>query len=532
MVIIQIISKKKYYKAIASKFETIKSIKIQLLIDIYRAHTAINTMSAFFLPRFRAKNNLFKLNNDKSSSNKRSIAIIKEIGDRHNEETRHVDTKRMKQLTIDMKTVVSLMKRNRKDRHLQRVACHTISNMAIHQEKCAIICAANGHRSVIRSVMDIMGDWKMCWLGMSAIWNLARPECCRKQFHPSTLKLIYKVISKHNAVHLVIETALGALSNLVLCEKIRVQCGKFHILQFLVEIIRQHVKHCNVTTASAGLVTNLAHSNEIASRLCEIGTIGLIISIMSHHSHDTHLQRNCCAALSNMSSASGYVHNLVECLGIERIFASLNLAALNPTSQIEPLAEQALIVIDIDWTKIRMSSLHIAAKQGLYLSVYKCLSLMMKQQNGDNNKYYNINVQDSNGNSALHYAIEHQHENVTKLLVSRGSDVGIENKNGVKPMDLINGNDGMRDAVDTGLRLLKNARLCLNKMLCGIKIKYDDEENIIIPVEIGMLLIEYIEPFEVMDYYGNDDLSVKNLNKDCRLTSYYVMDDQELKECI
>ena len=113
-------------------------------------------------------------------------------------------------------------------------------------------------------------------------------------------------------------------------DKMRVQTGKFHILQFLIEVIKDHTKHCNVATASAGLLTNLAHSNEIASRLTELDGICLIVKIMGQHSHDTHLQRNCCAALSNLSSSSGYFCQLVECLGVERLFASLNLSAIHP----------------------------------------------------------------------------------------------------------------------------------------------------------------------------------------------------------
>ena len=226
-------------------------------------------MSSFFVPRFgsrnksntpssKDKNNKKTENKCLSTSNQTAIGIIKHIGERHGED-RNFD---LKKLDFDTKTLVNLMKKNRRDKHIQRISCHTISNMAIHQEKCPIICKYNAHRLILRTVMDNINDWKMCWLGMSAIWNLARPEICRKQFDcVSTQRLIYKVINKHNNIHLVIETALGALSNLVLYEKTRVQWGKFHILQFLIDIIRKHTKHCNVATASAGLITNLAHSS-------------------------------------------------------------------------------------------------------------------------------------------------------------------------------------------------------------------------------------------------------------------------------
>eukprot|EP01083_Nonionella_stella_P265656 899639_1 len=222
-------------------------------------------MSSFFRPRIKNKTKGKSKAKDNPKTNQSVIQIIKTIGERHGENSRGLDVRK---LETDIKQLVSLMKRHQDDRHVQRVACHTISNMAIHQEKCPTLCGYNAHRSILKAVMGNIGDWKMCWLAMSAVWNLARPESCRKQFDPSsTLKLIYKVLNIHNTMHLVVETALGALSNLVLYEKIRSQCGRFHILQFLIEIIEQHTNHGNVATASAGLITNLAHSNEIASRL-------------------------------------------------------------------------------------------------------------------------------------------------------------------------------------------------------------------------------------------------------------------------
>lgn len=226
----------------------------------------------------------------------------------------------------------------------------------------------------------------------------------------------------------------------------------------------------------------------------------------------------------------------MECLGIERLFASLNLAALNPSSQIEPLAEQALFNIDIDWTKIRMSSLHIASKQGLHHLVYKCILKMYQQSSSDG-----INVIDSNGCTPLHYAVEHQHQNVTKLLISRGGDVDIRNKSGQSPLELIkNDNEGMHTAIGQGMDLLKNARLAMNQMICSVKIcgssddghsDHDDEDLIVLPIEIGQIIVSFIDSFEIMDSYGDDEFSTKNLSKskhsnEC-LTSYYVNRDND-----
>ena len=128
-------------------------------------------MSSFFLPRFRSRRSSSNSNSATSSSSTESALAIetcKQIGDRHGEEgdSRPFDEERLSQ---DLKLLISLMGRHRKDKHVQRVAAHTISNMAIQQEKCAVICRHNGHRSILRAVSANLGDWKMCWLGMSAV---------------------------------------------------------------------------------------------------------------------------------------------------------------------------------------------------------------------------------------------------------------------------------------------------------------------------------------------------------------------------
>ena len=106
-------------------------------------------MSSFFLPRFKsraASNNNTTINED-ANINENAIQIIKQIGERHGEECRNFDSRK---LSYDIKILVNLMKRNRKDKHVQRVALHTISNMAIHQEKCPIIIKHNAHRCILQ----------------------------------------------------------------------------------------------------------------------------------------------------------------------------------------------------------------------------------------------------------------------------------------------------------------------------------------------------------------------------------------------
>ena len=149
----------------------------------------------------------------------------------------------------------------------------------------------------------------------------------------------------------------------------------------------------------------------------------------------------------------------------------------------------------------------------------------MYKQNMDITYHQHINITDSNGNTPLHYSIEHQHENVTKLLIARGSDIDIMNANGKTPMDLIKNKDtdkAMHNAIKNGLSTLKQAKKEMNTMLCAIKIC---RKKIVLPIEIGLIIVDYIDAFEIMEYYGTDEFSKNNdkTHSNEYLTSYYVM---------
>ena len=55
---------------------------------------------------------------------------------------------------------------------------------------------------------------------------------------------------------------------------------------------------------------------------------------------------------------------------------------------------------------------------------------------------YNINSQDKDGNTALHYAVKHGQIQTCKLLVSLGTDITIKNNSGSTAMDLLSSQHG------------------------------------------------------------------------------------------
>src|SRR5690606_21421307 len=108
--------------------------------------------------------------------------------------------------------------------------------------------------------------WRICWLGCSVFWNLARTNQARNIISINNgIKLILNIIDNHIDISLVIQTALGALSNLCINNNIKKEIGNTHIINKLIyNIIEIHIYDNKVLTSTLGLLTNLACDENIS----------------------------------------------------------------------------------------------------------------------------------------------------------------------------------------------------------------------------------------------------------------------------
>ncbi|ETO36235.1 26S proteasome non-ATPase regulatory subunit 10 [Reticulomyxa filosa] len=426
--------------------------------------------------------------NDLSSKVGNVVQQIKAIGKKYANRDITFDTQT---LETDVSTVTSTMQQFQNHKHIQRFCAHALSNMAIHQQHCSILCHYNAHQFLIVAVKQHFDDWKLCWYTYFLL-----------QFDKPVVNLLYQVIEHYHEVHLVIETTLGALSNLVLSETLRNSCGSADILQNIIKVIDRHKHHSTIATVSAGLFTNLGHNDNIAFLLTESGAVELTIAAMKIHKEDICLQRNCCAALSNMATSASYLERLVNCFGVEMIMGAVGFR----DAQTEALAEQALSVADPHCIEANMSSLHVASRKGLYQSVYNILKQGMQ-----------INLQDAYGNTPLHYAIEHQHERITQLLVTRGALLHLQNKvmifKAIKRdlFFLFTGKSALKwlqekkpeeekrlaQAINQGVKELKVARLQMAKLI------YDVQQQV--PLEVAQEIVAFSDAMEIVEFFGEND---------------------------
>ena len=100
-------------------------------------------------------------------------------------------------------------------------------------------------------------DWKVCWLGCSALWNLARPQDTREAFTIEIIDLVLRAIRTHGSQCKLINTALGALSNLSLNDCLKTYVGTYHNIKSILESLREHFQDRHVACTGCGLIANV-----------------------------------------------------------------------------------------------------------------------------------------------------------------------------------------------------------------------------------------------------------------------------------
>ncbi|ETO25048.1 hypothetical protein RFI_12096 [Reticulomyxa filosa] len=165
------------------------------------------------------------------------------------------------------------MKQFKDNCHVQRVACHSLSNFAMQMIAAnaiiqKVICLSffcfdkGGFQLLKQAITKFHDDHKLCWLASSAIWNLARPPVNRAVIGTDGVHLMLQVISKHSNEEQVINTAVGALSNLSLLSDLKDVIARPENLDLILNVLSYFtMKKCaSVMTSGASLIANIAVS--------------------------------------------------------------------------------------------------------------------------------------------------------------------------------------------------------------------------------------------------------------------------------
>lgn len=297
---------------------------------------------------------------------------------------------------------------------VERSFCHAISNVSMKADYAKLLIELKAHEKVCRVLMAYIGiDWKVCWLGCSALWNLARPQDTREAFTIEIIDLVLRAIRTHGSQCKLINTALGALSNLSLNDSLKTYVGTYHNIKSILESLREHFQDRHVACTGCGLIANLAVDDELANRLVEFDCIKLITDIAETHytifqSGHSNFRKNLIASLSNMSTSRHYKKHCVEHCAIDLLYSCLE--DFQDNVELENLIHSALEALGLQ--EDFSTSLHVACKEGMLPPMKNIVDRRTDQI---------LFEKDSSGLLPIDLAATNDHFQIVQFLISIGS---------------------------------------------------------------------------------------------------------------
>jgi hypothetical protein len=302
-----------------------------------------------------------------------AIAEIKSLGKQAVEAQNATEGTTNPNTVSNIKTILKLMKKYSSNLYVQRVACHALSNLAMTVVVARYIASNGGFAQIKSALEQFTEDNKLCWLASSALWNMARPPANREIIGQEGVTLMLKVLSIHHNKHeKVTNTAIGALSNLSLCESLKAFICEKQNISLVLDVLSLYSaqrKSVSVMTSGAGLLANLAVSDDHGATLLQNDSLPVILQLLRWKSEDVQdsaaaqsentLHRNSCAALNNLVTANHFLDKILECNGIETVYTFLKATE---NQLFHNLLENCLNVLECDpqhpQTTMHMCALH------------------------------------------------------------------------------------------------------------------------------------------------------------------------------
>ena len=309
--------------------------------------------------------------------------------------------------------ILSIMTTYSNQLNIQRVCCHTLSNIAMEAHLAIHIINKIGFKLIRKTLEKFITDAKVCWLGCSALWNLGRPPVNRQRIGRTGAKLLLKVLSIHHTKESVTNTTLGALSNLSLSDEIKDYIASDKHVRVLLSTLSHYLGINNgpVLTSGVGLIANIAVSDSHVSTLLHNGALVVLLRILQkYNGGDDTLYRNTCAALNNIGTDDNYKSLMLKSGGVEIIFDFLKQTS---NEEYESLLNNCLIAMDSELdVKVPTTSFHLCGKYG-ELDIIKDI---VKR-----NVHLNIDDKDGHGETCLDYAVLKKHFPVIEFLSKIGA---------------------------------------------------------------------------------------------------------------
>jgi len=314
-----------------------------------------------------------------------------------------------------------LTKVHRHRGHLKtgRLCCQLISNYCMRQMDAEMFVNMGAIKKVLRMMAQFPQDQLLTWLVCSSLWNLARPPATRHKIPVEVCRILWQILERNSGTKKVVQCALGALSNIAICERFQKQMTTVERLTLLDRIWKDFECEQCVVTAACGLVANLAIGDDSEDVLISQGVLRRLVHAARIFADKESIRRNCAAALSNLSHGPAFCQSMVECHGISTLFRILSKSQSG--GPIATLITNALEVFDLA-PENPVNCLHVAAASYDEVVLRKVLVNLNSQNLESNEMDICLELsKDNYGKTPLDYAIAARKPGNVFILASAGS---------------------------------------------------------------------------------------------------------------
>jgi len=386
-------------------------------------------------------------------------------------------------LLTKMQSVLKLLRKYPACIQIQRAGCHTVSNVAMDISPARLLMEQKAHKIIIRALSTFYKeDWRICWLGASALWNLARPEEYRDKLTTETVDLMLNILKTYAGNKKVVNTTIGALSNLVLDSRLKYHLGQQENLPILLEVTEKHLYDESIACTAAGMLANLAVDDNIGNSLIICGVVKTITNMMNLRIREATFQRNTAAVLSNCLTSPYFLSECLEHRTVEALFDLQNSAVNIGVIALVINCFQSLDVNPDQPT----SSIHLCCKHNEITILKRLL-----------HEYYNraaLNVVDSRGYTPIVYAAIANHIELVTYLIKCGADYEVL-KN-----DELNIDEHIFQRIDECLVLIENTRYLYANTV-------DKSTKAEICSNVAGIVADFLSPYSMIE---NIDMDIEN----------------------
>jgi hypothetical protein len=273
----------------------------------------------------------------------------------------------------------------------------------------------------------------------------------------------------------VINTAIGALSNISLDQELKRYVGSTRNIKSVLKILRKNINDAAIACTGAGLLANLAVSDNIADVLVENDAVMIITKMLNNDNLDSTFQRNSAAALSNVITSREFI---TECLKHKTIEALFHLQHNATTMGVVALIMNCFNTLQVDgdfYTTSYHMMIHHRQTDLFKTSVLSELRM---------NKFFNIDEQDANGLSVIDLASQQNLPHIVTFLIQCGADYSVLSGDNV-PVEIVRS----INVAEQEMRFAKNfLKTVITKSVKNIKL----------PADLSLIIAEFVPSIEIL----------------------------------